>query len=175
MLRDRRAGGEVFKRKRVISELTSRKRRMRSDGRYELEPKHEAQKRGARSPDWGDAIAMCFAPRPKGGPVAFIESYFARAGQWQDEPAAPTKYTLNRQTGAVELMAKTKAAAATEPAPGTPRRKTPFEVYLHARKSYEERMLRYGHSEVCGTCDQPIAQTDHYVTDGINLWHSTCA
>jgi hypothetical protein len=67
MLRDQRAGGQVFKNKRAVGELTSRKRRMRSDGRYELEPKHEAQKRGARSPDWGDAIAMCFAPRVRTG------------------------------------------------------------------------------------------------------------
>jgi hypothetical protein len=58
--RGQRAG--VFRNKRVIGELTSRKRRMRSDVRYELEPKHEAQKRGARSPDWGESVSLGVRP-----------------------------------------------------------------------------------------------------------------
>lgn len=116
MLHDQRAGGEVFKRKRVIGDLTSRKRRMRSDGRYELEPKHEAQRRGARSPDWGDAIAMCFAPRPNAGPdaEAFFMAYLSRFGPRQYGQPAPMKHTLNRQTRAIELTPTARMPPATD-------------------------------------------------------------
>ena len=174
MLRDQRAGGEVFRNKRVIGELTSRKRRMRSDGRYELEPKREAQKRGARSPDWGDAVAMCFAPWLRTGPEAFIENYFARAEQRQYQQVAPMKFALNRQTGTIELAPRAKAAPPTQPAPETPRRKTVFEVYLETGKMNQERMRRIQLSEVCRNCGKPIAQFDHRVNDGIDAWHTKC-
>jgi phage terminase large subunit len=174
ILRDQRAGGAVFKNKRVIGELTSRKRRMRSDGRYELEPKHEAQKRGARSPDWGDAVAMCFAPQLKTGPEAYIEEYLNWAEQRQRDNTAPTKLALNRQTGAIELVSRTRVAPTTQPPQGSSRPKTVFELYQESLKKQKERLLDIIRIELCKNCGKQIAQFDHQVTDGFDLWHRKC-
>jgi hypothetical protein len=54
--------GPVFSHKRVIGQLSGRKYTVLSDGRYKLESKEEIRKRGGKSPDYGDAIAMAFAP-----------------------------------------------------------------------------------------------------------------
>ena len=51
-----------------MRELTSRRYRYLSDGRMKLETKEEMRKKGLKSPDWGDAIAMAYAgvkERPK--------------------------------------------------------------------------------------------------------------
>jgi len=83
---------------------------MRSDGRFELEPKHEVRKRGGRSPDWGDAIAMCFAPPPRDLVAEFINSQLNMFAQQRcDEPPA-TKFVLNWQTHAIELRPEAKAS-----------------------------------------------------------------
>lgn len=55
-------GGPVFANKKVIRELTSRRYKYQSDGRMKLESKEEMRRKGLKSPDWGDAIAMAFAP-----------------------------------------------------------------------------------------------------------------
>jgi hypothetical protein len=184
MLRDQRAGGEVFRNKRVIGELTSRKRRMRSDGRYELEPKHEAQKRGARSPDWGDAIAMCFALRLKTGPEALREYYFAHLEEDEYEESPPMKYVLNRQTRAIELVPVTKAAPPTQPVPETPRRKTPFEIYTKNRKNSDKRRSRgvspespspIAGFEKCPKCGRYPGPTEPALyINKIPTWHENC-
>ena len=67
LLRTQPGGRQGISDKRAISELTSRKREIRSDGRWQLEAKEKVKKRGGRSPDWGDAIAMYDAPRPNAG------------------------------------------------------------------------------------------------------------
>ena len=63
------AFGPVFKNKHVIGQLTRRKYKILSDGRMKLESKDEMKKRGLKSPDWGDALAMAYGetrrPRPK--------------------------------------------------------------------------------------------------------------
>jgi hypothetical protein len=117
----------------------------------ELEPKHEAQKRGARSPDWGDAVAMCFAPWLRTGPEAFIENYFARAEQRQYQQVPPMKFALNRQTGTIELAPRAKAAPPTQPAPGTPRRKTVFESYLETGKINENECTAFSSARCAET------------------------
>lgn len=43
----------------LISQLSSRKYKIESDGRIKLESKDEVKKRGERSPDRGDALALC--------------------------------------------------------------------------------------------------------------------
>lgn len=61
-------GGRLFGDRRVMRELTSRRYRYLSDGRMKLETKEEMRKKGLKSPDWGDAIAMAYAgvkERPK--------------------------------------------------------------------------------------------------------------
>lgn len=60
------AFGPVFKNKNVLGQLTRRKYRIGSDGRMKLESKDEMKKRGLKSPDWGDALAMAFAPVKRG-------------------------------------------------------------------------------------------------------------
>lgn len=62
------AFGPVFKHKNAIGQLTRRKYRVQSDGRMKLESKDEMKKRGLKSPDWGDAIAMAFAETHRGRP-----------------------------------------------------------------------------------------------------------
>ncbi len=60
-------GGKVFAEKRVMQELTTRRYKYLSDGRMKLESKEDIRKKGLKSPDWGDALAMVFAaskPRP---------------------------------------------------------------------------------------------------------------
>jgi hypothetical protein len=52
------------------------------------------------------------------------------------------KYVLNRQTRAIELGPVTKAAPATQPAPGTPRRNKTVEIYTKNRKNWDERQNR---------------------------------
>lgn len=54
------AFGPVFKNKNVIGQLTRRKYKILSDGRMKLESKDEMKKRGLKSPDWGDALAMAY-------------------------------------------------------------------------------------------------------------------
>ncbi len=56
--------GPVFADKKLLGQLTGRKYRVRSDGRIILEPKDEMKKRGLKSPDRGDAIAMAISPPP---------------------------------------------------------------------------------------------------------------
>ncbi len=103
MLREGRAGGTVFGNKRLIAELSSRKRRMRSDGRWELEPKQEIHKRGGRSPDWGDAVAMCFAPSPKSWVEMFKEFHLNQVAS-RTIPELPGRYVLDRDTRQVQLV-----------------------------------------------------------------------
>jgi hypothetical protein len=70
--------GPVFAHKRVVGQMSGRKYTVLSDGRYKLESKEEIRKRGGKSPDYADAIAMAFAtdkgplkkaPTPVGGGV----------------------------------------------------------------------------------------------------------
>ncbi len=64
-LKSGRLYGPVFSDKRLLGQLTSRKYQVRSDGRIILEPKDQMKKRGLRSPDRGDAIAMAVSvPAP---------------------------------------------------------------------------------------------------------------
>jgi hypothetical protein len=135
VLRDGRAGGAVFNNRRVVGDLTSRKWRMRSDGRFELEPKHEIRKRGGRSPDWGDAVAMCFPRRPE---IPWRQIQLERnkhARQRSREAAAPI-YVLNRQTKAIELKRATQEQALSSDQPQLPRRKT-FESAFEQRVRVE--------------------------------------
>lgn len=46
----------------LISQLTSRKYKIESDGRIKLEKKDEFKKRGFKSPDRADALALCLWP-----------------------------------------------------------------------------------------------------------------
>lgn len=62
MLEAGTVSGPVFSFPRVMRELTSRRFRYRSDGRMQLISKEEMRKQGLSSPDWGDAVAMVFAP-----------------------------------------------------------------------------------------------------------------
>lgn len=55
------AYGPVFARKPVMGQLPGRKYTVMSDGRYRLESKDDIRKRGGKSPDWADAIAMAYA------------------------------------------------------------------------------------------------------------------
>lgn len=55
-------GGPVFGNRKVISQLTARKFSYTSAGQMKLQSKEEMRRRGYHSPDWGDAIAMAFAP-----------------------------------------------------------------------------------------------------------------
>lgn len=54
-------GGTVFAEKKAMRELTSRRYKYLSDGKMKLESKEEMRRKGLKSPDWGDAIAMAFA------------------------------------------------------------------------------------------------------------------
>lgn len=54
-------GGKVFAERKAMRELTSRRYKYQSDGRMKLESKEEMRRKGLKSPDWGDAIAMAFA------------------------------------------------------------------------------------------------------------------
>jgi hypothetical protein len=56
------AFGPVFAIKKVQGQLTARKYHILSDGRTKLESKDDMKKRGLKSPDWGDALAMAYAP-----------------------------------------------------------------------------------------------------------------
>lgn len=62
------AFGPVFKRRDVMGQLTRRKYHINSDGRWKIESKDEMKKRGLKSPDWGDALAMAFADTHRGRP-----------------------------------------------------------------------------------------------------------
>ena len=138
-LREGRAGGEVFRNKRVVNELTSRKRRLRSDGRYELEPKKDILKRGGRSPDYGDALAMCFAPPPKTGAEGLLE--FSRQELRRlNAPSAATavRRTLDRRSEQIELMLLEK------PTPREP--KTDFLIDLYNQNLLSGRPKRSAES-----------------------------
>lgn len=54
--------GTIFRERDVIRDLTSRRFKIRPDGKLLLEPKSEFLERGAPSPDFGDALALAFAP-----------------------------------------------------------------------------------------------------------------
>lgn len=60
-MKNEAALGPVFALKPVVDQLTRRKYRLMSDGRTRLESKDEMKKRGLRSPDYGDAVAMAYA------------------------------------------------------------------------------------------------------------------
>lgn len=62
------AFGPVFQNKNAIGQLTRRKYKILSDGRMKLESKDEMKKRGLKSPDWGDAIAMAYGQARKRRP-----------------------------------------------------------------------------------------------------------
>ena len=51
-----------------MGELVARKYKTQSDGSMRLVSKEDIKKEGGRSPDWGDAVAMAFAPPPRGLP-----------------------------------------------------------------------------------------------------------
>jgi hypothetical protein len=170
LLRQGRAGGSVFKNRRVISELTSRKRRMRSDGRWELEPKHELKKRGGRSPDWGDALAMCFAPRPKDPVADWINCFCKNQVTLNSVPEIPSKYVLNPRTSGVELVPQTKA----QPLPHS--EGANFErVVASYRQLVNKLSNRYSSlaGQLCHKCGEPVAETR--VEDGVLVWHPSCA
>jgi hypothetical protein len=59
-LKDEKIGGAVFNNKKLISQLTTRKYKFKSDGRMILESKEDIRKKGGKSPDWGDAVAIAF-------------------------------------------------------------------------------------------------------------------
>ncbi|MBE3576892.1 MAG: hypothetical protein IMX00_04300 [Limnochordales bacterium] len=61
-LRSQEIGGPVFANRKVISQLTSRKFHYTSSGQMKLQSKEEMRRKGLDSPDWGDAVAMAFAP-----------------------------------------------------------------------------------------------------------------
>jgi len=44
-----------------MEQLARRRYKILSDGRMKLESKEEMKKRGLKSPDWGDALAMAYA------------------------------------------------------------------------------------------------------------------
>jgi hypothetical protein len=183
-LYDQRAGGEVFKRKRVIGDLTSRKRRMRSDCRYELEPKHEAQRRGGRSPDWGDAIAMCFAPRRNAGPdvEALFRAHLNRFGPEQYTQPAPMKHILNRQTRAIELT-----PAATMPPATNLARKSNSASEAHNRMNIRLQEIREeversrapadvpSTLQKCSKCGRPsLAGESALYNNDVLVFHERC-
>ncbi len=173
VLRDGRAGGPVFKNRRVIGDLTSRKWRMRSDGRFELEPKHEILKRGGRSPDWGDAIAMCFAPPPRDRVAEFINVQIrlnSKTQQHSAEAASP-KYVLNRQTHAIEFKPAVKKQPVISDKPQTTRRKTLIEVYNENRNRLSFDQLGKA-NDPCKICGKPVGITR--VEDGVDAWHQDC-
>jgi hypothetical protein len=184
MLRDQRARGEVFKRRRVIGDLTSRKRRMRSDGRYELEPKHEAQRRGARSPDWGDAIAMCFAPRPNAGPdvEALFKAHLNGFGQRQYGQPTPMKYVLNRQTRTIELTPSAKIPPATDLAGNSNPVMESYKrtgIRLQNLKEEAERSRSPEHASLnlreCPKCGQvPVVGDPALYVGGVLTFHQNC-
>jgi hypothetical protein len=84
------------------------------------------------------------------------------------------KYGLNRQTRTVELVPKSKVALAPQPVPGTPRGKTPYEVYLETRKMCKEGTLGTLPGKVCRNCGDPLPPGDPYVSDGFAVWHPEC-
>lgn len=59
-LKAKKIGGAVFGNKKLMSELTNRRYKFKSDGKMILESKEEIKKRGGKSPDWGDAVTIAF-------------------------------------------------------------------------------------------------------------------
>ncbi len=104
----RPGGRQGIQNKRAIGELTSRKREIRWIGRWQLEAKEKVKKRGGRSPDWGDAVAMCYAPRPKTGAEALIE--FMRQ-QYEKQNAIARKQIFNFRTGQIEAIPHNRTQA----------------------------------------------------------------
>jgi hypothetical protein len=172
VLRDARAGGAVFKNRRVISELTSRKRRMRSDGRWELEPKHELKKRGGRSPDWGDALAMCFAPPPRDVVAEWIDCACKNRTTPNAAPEVLSKYILNPHTGGIELVPQTKAQPASRSESDAGRGNKPIEAYWRTLDKVLGRASGFA-AEPCFKCGEPVGGTR--AEDGVHAWHPSCA
>lgn len=60
-LRSEEAFGPVFAEKSALAQLSQRRYEITSAGKLKLESKEQMLKRGIKSPDWGDAIAMAYA------------------------------------------------------------------------------------------------------------------
>src|SRR5271170_4543998 len=131
LLRTNQAGGKVFQNKRAISELTSRKREIRSDGRWQLEAKEKVKKRGGRSPDWGDAIAMVYAPRPKAGLIEYYRQLVEErnAAAAKSLAASPP---LNGRTGGGEIKPHNRKPAEAKPDLQSPKVQHLIDVYNQA-------------------------------------------
>jgi hypothetical protein len=166
------AGGVIFGNKRLIGDLSSRRWRMRSDGRWELEPKAEILKRGGRSPDWGDAAAMCYAPRPKNGPEALIRAGLFGPPNGNQELATSMKYVLNPQSRQVELVPNVGSRLVTPF--GNSSGKRLCQIYESSKKKYEA-ISRRSFSEYCEECGEVIDEADHRYTSGAYSWHLRCA
>jgi phage terminase large subunit len=172
LLYEGRAGGTIFGNKRLISDLSSRKRRMRSDGRWELEPKQEIHKRGGRSPDWGDAVAMCFAPPPRNVVAEWIEFELKRQAVHNPTEATPARHVLNRQTQAIELMPRAKAAPVTRDQPETSGRKTLIGIYQETSNRFSFASFSRA-KDPCKACGNPVGGTR--IEDGVDVWHPDCS
>ena len=166
LLRTNQAGGKVFQNKRAISELTSRKREIRSDGRWQLEAKEKVKKRGGRSPDWGDAIAMCYAPRPNAGLI----EYYRQLLEAQNAPAAKSIAAnpfFNRQTREIEVPAP-NGKAGPKPDLQDPKAQHLMDIYNQTFWGVQPK-------ESCAACGELLDPKETKVTDFIQSWHQTCA
>jgi phage terminase large subunit len=156
MLRDGRVGGEVFRNKRVVNELTSRKRRMRSDGRYELEAKKEILKRGGKSPDWGDALAMCFAPRPKTGAEGLLEFYRQQLALRNAPVTTPVPNPKR-----IETLSKERVAEEA------PKARSLIDSYVQTLANAQPKAI-------CPVCGNALDERETRISDGFDAWHVQC-
>lgn len=165
-LRTDQTGGKVFQNKRAISELTSRKREIRSDGRWRLEAKEKIKKRGGRSPDWGDAIAMCYAPRPNAGLI----EYYRQLVEEKNASVAisiAAKPLFNGRTGGVEIKSHTRKTAEAKPDRQAPKVQHLIDVYNQAFFGAQSK-------EFCAACGEPLDANESKITDYIQSWHLGC-
>jgi phage terminase large subunit len=166
LLRTEKAGGKVFQNKRAISELTSRKREIRSDGRWQLEAKEKVKKRGGRSPDWGDAIAMCYAPRPKAGLI----EYYRQLVEAKNAPVAKSiapNLLFNGRTGGVEVMGHNGR-------PAEPKSDLQAPNVQHLIDVYNQAFWGAQPKELCVGCGEPFRPAENRITDFIDSWHAEC-
>ena len=166
LLRTNQAGGKVFQNKRAISELTSRKREIRSDGRWQLEAKEKVKKRGGRSPDWGDAIAMCYAPRPNAGLIEYYRRLVEEKNAAASKSVAANRL-LNGRIGGVEVNSHLRKTPEAKPDLQAPKVQHLIDVYNEAFWGTQVK-------DVCAGCEEPFASMEARVTDFIQSWHAGC-
>jgi hypothetical protein len=126
---------------------------MRSDGRWELEPKQEIHKRSGRSPDWGDAVAMCFALMPK----SWLEMLKELSLNQIAPPIirdVPGRYVLNRRTKQVQLVAAPQSQV--RPIPLTTKRETLTDQYLEMRNLASGLAVSSRAHELCSDAESRL-------------------